>query len=73
MNALAVLLGLVLLPLAGPRPRPATGSSPCDDLAQTLGGTAAPSGSVCKVNLPRRGLHVTLLGAVLPTGMGLTS
>jgi len=65
MIGLAVMLALALAPAAP--------LSTCDDLAQTLGGTAAPSGTVCKVNLPRRGLKVTLLGATLPTGMGLTS
>lgn len=65
MIGLALLAGIALAPPAG--------SATCDDLARTLGGTPAPSGAVCKVNLPRKDLQVTLLGATLPAGMGLTS
>ncbi len=68
-----MIAGLLLFLAAGPREGLAPAPSPCDELAQTLSGVAAPGGAVCKVNLPRRGLRVTLLGAQLPTGMGLTS
>ncbi len=73
MKTLALTLGLALLPPTGTPGGSAPVPSSCEDLAQTLSGAAAPSGSVCKVNLPRRGLRVMLLGAALPTGMGLTS
>jgi len=49
-------------------PRPA-----CDELAALMLGRAAPAGTVCKVNLPRTDLTVSLLGASLPPAAGLTS
>jgi hypothetical protein len=45
----------------------------CDQLASTIGGRAAQAGTVCRVTLPRGDLSVSLLGAKLPAGMGLTS
>lgn len=49
------------------------GGSPCDSLGAILTGRASMVDGVCRVNLPRGDLEVTLLGATLPTGMGLTS
>jgi Domain of Unknown Function (DUF1259) len=63
------LLALASLPAAAQQlPPPA-----CDELAALLLGSAAPAGAVCKVNLPRTDLTVSLLGAALPPGAGLTS
>jgi hypothetical protein len=51
-----------------------TTSLPCGDLGRTLGGHATLNDDgVCRVTLPRGDLDVMLLGAALPTGMGLTS
>lgn len=53
-----------------------TGPAPgarCDELGSLLGAPAAASGPVCRVTFPRRDLAVSLLGATLPPGMGLTS
>lgn len=54
----------------------ASGPAPaalCDELASVLNGAGSASGDLCRVTFPRRDLSVTLLGATLPTGMGLTS
>lgn len=51
----------------------ATPGARCEELGSILRGAASASGEVCRVTFPRRDLSVTLLGATLPTGMGLTS
>jgi len=45
----------------------------CEELGAILRGAASASGDVCRVAFPRGDLSVTLLGANLPAGMGLTS
>lgn len=45
----------------------------CEELGDILGSTGSVMGDVCKVVFPRSDLSVNLLGATLPTGMGLTS
>lgn len=47
--------------------------SRCDSFGAVLTGRASTVDGVCRVNLPRGDLGVTLLGATLPPGMGLTS
>lgn len=63
---LAVLLGVPAHAQDGPDP-------PCDAIGDVLGAPASSSGGVCRVTFPRGDLGVSLLGADLPTGMGLTS
>lgn len=77
---LAALLFLVgLAPAAsasvphGARSAIAQETLPCDEIGGVIGGRARLSDGVCRVNLPRGDLDVSLLGAKLPTGMGLTS
>jgi hypothetical protein len=67
--ATTVLLHTIPVPAGAQVPAPL----PCDQLGQILGGKGSVSGTVCRVNLPRGDLNVTLLGAKLPVGMGLTS
>ncbi len=70
-----VVIGTMVIALAALRSGGAAQQTalPCSELAQILGGSPATSGNVCKVNLPRVDLQVTLLGATLPPGAGLTS
>jgi Domain of Unknown Function (DUF1259) len=69
------LLSAVFVPALAFAPATAQTLPPpaCDELAALMLGTAAPAGTVCKVNLPRTDLNVSLLGAALPPGAGLTS
>lgn len=46
---------------------------PCDAIGAALGAGGSNSGGVCRVAFPRGDLRVSLLGAELPAGMGLTS
>lgn len=45
----------------------------CEELGAILEGRATAGNEVCRVSFPRDDLAVTLLGAVLPPDMGLTS
>lgn len=47
--------------------------SRCEELGSLLRGAASAAGDLCRVTFPRRDLSVSLHGATLPTGMGLTS
>ncbi len=75
--ALLVLLGCApagtLSAPVGASPAAAQEALPCDQLGSIIGGQAQRNDGVCRVNLPRGDLDVSLLGARLPTGMGLTS
>lgn len=46
---------------------------PCEAVGVALGAEGSSSGGVCRVTFPRGDLGVSLLGADLPAGMGLTS
>jgi hypothetical protein len=74
---LAALLGCVPAGTASGPIGAATATAqdglPCDQLGSIIGGRAQLSNGICRVNLPRGDLDVSLLGAKLPTGMGLTS
>ncbi len=70
MRAFMALFSATLVLIASGR---AAGQLPCERIGEALGAPATASVELCRVNLPRRGLSVTLLGADLPTGMGLTS
>ncbi|MGH7481973.1 MAG: DUF1259 domain-containing protein [Longimicrobiales bacterium] len=50
-----------------------TPDPPCEAIGDALGAAASSSGGVCRVTFPRGDLGVSLLGADLPAGMGLTS
>lgn len=69
-----VLLGCASAVVTAPSAAQAPASAlPCERLGEILGSDGAANGAICRVNLPRGDLEVTLLGADLPTGMGMTS
>lgn len=69
------IVGVILVVLLGNVPVYAQDAPdlPCDAIGDVLGAPASNSGGVCRVTFPRGDLGVSLLGADLPTGMGLTS
>lgn len=76
MNRIARLTALpvfVLLTHARPASAQESPRATCQELGVLMLGQSSTSGAVCKVNLPRTDLSVSLLGATLPPGAGLTS